>query len=134
MLHRIKNSFLSKCLLLILTGYFSISSINISSSFTQLLTSPKESSSLQGIAGTILKKIFKCEGIIEELEDFKAKESKNTKLAKGIPFFDYLIPSEGFGLGERFHIECVSKNYVANLIHSYSFHGKIYVPPPQNLI
>ena len=131
MLNRIKNSLLCKCLQIMMIGYFSISSINISSSFAETINSGTELHSLKGMTCNLLKKIFKCDSAIEELEDFKTKDCKTVKVSKGIPLLDYLIPSDAYLPKLCLQLETASRNYMANKMFSFGFHGKIVVPPPR---
>ena len=112
-------------------GYFSISSINISSSFAETINSGTELHSLKGMTCNLLKKIFKCDSAIEELEDFKTKDCKTIKLAKGIPLLDYLMPSDDCLPKMYLQIETASRNYMANKMFTFGFHGRIQVPPPR---
>lgn len=116
-----------------MTGYFSVSSINISRSFSETLNNTVELHSLKGMTCDLLKKIFKCEGITEEVEDYNTKESKTGKFSKGIPLSDYLIPSNSLGLRMRFQIDSDVRNYKNNRIILFDFHGRIHVPPPKNI-
>lgn len=131
MLDRVKNSFLCKCLQIMMIGYFSISSINIANSFSETINSTTELHSLKGMTCNLLKKIFKCDSTIEELEDFKTKDCKTVKLAKGIPLLDYLIPAEAYLPKLCAQLETASRNYMANKMFSFGFHGRINVPPPR---
>lgn len=90
-----------------------------------------ETYTLKGITCNFLKKIFKCDGIPEELDDYKTKETKTAKLAKGIPLMEYLISSESLMPSFYFLIETKGKNYVDNTILAFGFHGKIDIPPPR---
>lgn len=112
-------------------GYFSISSINIANSFSETINSATELHSLKGMTCNLLKKIFKCDTTIEELEDFKTKDCKTVKLAKGIPLLDYLIPADAYLPKLCLQLETASKNYSANKMFSFGFHGRINVPPPR---
>ena len=133
MLNRIKNSFFSKCLQVLLIGYFLISSINISNSFSQIINDNIETESIKGIACNILKKMFKCDAIPEEIDDYETKESKTTKLAKSILLMDYLVPSNTCA-DLYFPSGLKAKNYIDNPVFSFGFHGKIHLRPPQIII
>lgn len=130
MLNRIKNSLLCKCLLIVMTGYFSISSMNISNTLLQN-HDVADVHSLKGMACHLLKKVFKCDASVEELEDFKTKDCKTVKVSKGIPLLDYLIPSDAYLPKLCLQLETASRNYMANKMFSFGFHGKIVVPPPR---
>lgn len=131
MLNKIKNSLFCKCLQALLIGYFLLSSINISSSFGRIINNNTELSSVKGMACNFLKKIFKCDGIPEELDDYETKDSKTTKLAKGILLLEYLIPLDASVPGLYFKIGSKGKNYIDNPIFSFGFHGKIHLRPPR---
>ncbi len=131
MLNKIKNSFLCKCLQALLVGYFLISSLNISNSVSRILSDNAETYTVKGITCNFLKKIFKCDGIPEELDDYKTKDTKTAKLAKGIPLMEYLISSESLMPNFGFLIESEGKKYIDNTIFSFGFHGKIDIPPPR---
>lgn len=131
MLKRIKNSFFCKCLQVLLVGYFLISSLNISNSFGRIINDNAETYTVKGIACNFLKKVFKCDGIPEELDDYETKDTKTAKLAKGIPSMEYLISLESSMPNLYFLIEPKGKNYINNTIFSFGFHGKIDIPPPR---
>jgi hypothetical protein len=134
MLNKIKNSLLCKCLQVLLIGYFLLSSINISGTIGRILNNRTEVHSVKGMACDFLKKIFKCDAIPEELDDYKTKDSKTTKLAKGTPLLDYLVPLDASVPGLYFEFETKSKNYISNPIFSFGFHGKIHLRPPQFIV
>lgn len=90
--------------------------------------------SIEGIAGNLLKKIFQCEGIAEELEEFGAKECKTLKLAKGLALQDYLLPIDSSWFRMQFQIEATPRNYKENPIFQFDFHGTIQVPPPEIIV
>lgn len=131
MLNRIKNSFFCKCLQVLLVGYFLISSLNISNSVVRIISDNAETYTVKGITCNFLKKIFKCDGIPEELDDCKAKESKTAKLAKGIQPLEYLISAESQMPNLCFLNEQKGKKYIDNTVFSFGFHGKIDIPPPR---
>ncbi|KFF06605.1 hypothetical protein [Flavobacterium reichenbachii] len=131
MLNRIKNSILCKCLQALLIGYFLMSSLNVSNSVILIVNSNTEGHSVKGITCNFLKKIFKCDGIPEELDDYKAKESKTAKVTKGIPLLEYLVPLNTSITELCFQTESRGKNYIDNPIFSFGFHGKIHLRPPQ---
>lgn len=133
MLNRIKNSLLCKYLQVLLIGYFLISSINLSNSVALIINNNTEIHSVKGIACNFLKKIFKCDRIAEEVDDYEKKESKNTKLAKGMPLLDYIVPLDTSMPGFNFQKNQNKKNYIDNPIFSFGFHGKIHLRPPQVL-
>ena len=134
MLNRIKNSLVCKCLQVLLIGYFLMSSINIANNFGLIINENAAQGSISGITCNFLKKIFKCDAITEELEDSKTKDSKTTKLAKGIPSMDYLIPLDASLHPVDFQIESAGKSYIDNPVFSFGFHGKIHLPPPQIIV
>ena len=131
MLNRIKNSILCKCLQALLIGYFLMSSINLSNNVILIANSNIESNSVKGIACNFLKKIFKCDRITEELDDYKTKDSKTTKVTKGISLLEYLIPHETPITALYFQKESKGKKHLDNPIFSFGFHGKIHLRPPQ---
>ena len=111
-----------------------ISSINISNSFGRIIADNAKTNSVSGLTCNFLKKIFHCEAFQEELDDYETKESKNTKLAKGIPLLDYLVPLNSSLSVLYFRINTKGKNYIDNPIFSFGFHGKIHLRPPQIII
>lgn len=131
MLNKIKNSFLCKCLQALLVGYFLISSLNIANGVSRIITDNAETYTVKGITCNFLKKIFKCDGIPEELDDYKTKDTKTAKLAKGIPLMEYLVSSESLMPNFYFLVESEGKKYFDNTIFSFGFHGKIDIPPPR---
>lgn len=116
---------------MLLVGYFLISSLNISNGVSRIINDNAETYTVKGITCNFLKKIFKCDGIPEELDDYKTKETKTAKLAKGIPPMEYLISAEEFMPKMYFLIEQKGKKYIDNIIFSFGFHGKIDIPPPR---
>lgn len=134
MLHTIKNSLLCKCLQALLIGYFLMSSINISNTFGRIINDNSETHSVKGITCNFLKKIFKCDGIPEELDDYETKDTKTAKFAKGILLLEYLLPLDASLPGLYFKMGAKEKNYKNKPIFSFGFHGKIHVPPPLGII
>lgn len=111
-----------------------MSSINIANTFGLIINDNAGQHSVSGMTCNFLKKIFKCDAITEEEVDTKTKDCKTTKLAKGIPSLDYLVPLDASLHYIDFQIETAGKNYIDNPIFSFGFHGKIHLPPPQILI
>jgi len=134
MLNKIKNSLLCKCLQVLLIGYFLMSSMNMSNSLSQIIKENTEQHSIKGMTCNFLKKIFKCDGITEEKNDFESKDAKTAKVAKGIPSLDYLIPLHASLPGLYFKTETKGKNHIDNPVFLFSFYGKIHLRPPQNTI
>lgn len=133
MLNKIKNSLFCKCLQVLLIGYFLMSSINISNNFGRIINENADVHSVKGITCSFLKKMFKCTGIVEEVDDYETKDTKTAKL-KGIVLLDYLVPLHTGLLQLNLKIESKRKNYIENPIFSFGFHGKIHLRPPQNLV
>lgn len=131
MLNKIKNSFFCKCLQALLIGYFLLSSINISNNFGRIINENADVHSVKGITCNFLKKIFKCTGIVEEVDDYETKDTKTAKL-KGIVLLDYLVPLHAALPQFSLKIESKRKNYIENSIFSFGFHGKIHLRPPQD--
>ena len=119
---------------MLLIGYFLMSSINISDNFDRLVSYNVETDSIKGMTCNFLKKMFKCDGIAEELDDYETKDSKTTKLGKSILLLDYLVPSNNSLTDLHFQSGLEVKNYIDNPIFSFGFHGKIHLRPPQNII
>jgi hypothetical protein len=134
MLSRIKNSILCKCLQALLIGYFLISSINVSNSFARIIADNAKTNTITGITCNFLKKIFNCDVIQEELDDYETKETKTTKLAKGVPSLDYLIPLNTSLPVLYFQTGANTKNYTDNSMLSFGFHGEIHLPPPRFIV
>lgn len=134
MLNKIKNSFLCKCLQALLIGYFLMSSINLSDNFSQIINDNTEVNSVKGMTCNFLKKIFKCDGITEELDDYETKDAKTAKLAKGIILLEYLVPLDASVARLYFKNGTKRKNYVDNPVFLFAFHGKIYLPPPEMIV
>ncbi|RED26823.1 hypothetical protein BD847_0748 [Flavobacterium cutihirudinis] len=134
MLHTIKNSILCKCVHALLIGYFLMSSINMSGTFSRLINNYSVENTFKGMTCNLLKKIFKCDGIPEELDDYETKDTKTTKLAKGIPLLEYLVPIDASVPGLYFKMGSKGKNYIDNPIFSFGFHGKIHLRPPRVII
>lgn len=134
MLNRIKNSLLCKYLQVLLIGYFLISSINLSNSVVLIINNNTEVHSVKGIACNFLKKMFKCDRISEELDEYEKKDSKTTKLAKGMPSLDYIVPLDTSVPGLHFQTKDNRKNYQGNPLFSFGFYGKIYLRPPLSIV
>lgn len=134
MLNRIKNSLLCKCLQVLLIGYFLMSSMNMSNALSEIIKENTEQDSIKGMTCNFLKKIFKCDGITEEKNDFESKDAKTAKVAKGIPSLDYLIPLSASLPDLYIKTGTQRKNYIDNAIFTFGFHGKIHLPPPQFIV
>ncbi|KQO21628.1 hypothetical protein ASF10_12825 [Flavobacterium sp. Leaf82] len=134
MLNKIKNSLFCKCLQVLLIGYFLMSSINISSSVSRIINDNSETHSVKGITCNLLKKIFKCDGIPEELDDYQTKDTKTAKLAKGSFLLDYLIPHHASITPLYFLISSKGKNHIGNPVFSFGFYGKIHLRPPRTIL
>lgn len=89
--------------------------------------------SVKGRTCNLLKKIFRCDGMTEE-NDYETKDTKTTKLAKGIPLLEYLVPLDTSLPDFYFQIGTNGKNYIDNPIFSFGFHGKIHLRPPRVII
>ncbi|MCP2029665.1 hypothetical protein L1276_004859 [Flavobacterium sp. HSC-32F16] len=111
-----------------------MSSINLSGTFGRIVNNNSEVHSVKGLTCNFLKKIFKCDGIPEELDDYETKDTKTTKLAKGILLLEYLVPSHTTMAGCSFQLKEQGKNYIDNSVFSFGFHGKIDIPPPRVII
>ena len=90
--------------------------------------------SVKGRTCNLLKKIFKCDGMTEEIDDYETKDTKTTKLAKGVPLLEYLVPLDTSLPDFYFQIKTNGKNYIDNPIFSFGFHGKIHLRPPRVII
>ncbi|WP_431241345.1 hypothetical protein ACQ9BO_14720 [Flavobacterium sp. P21] len=110
-----------------------MNSINMSGTFARIVNNNSEQHSVKGMTCNFLKKIFKCDGIPEELDDYENKETKTTKLAKGIPLLEYIMPLDSSMANLYFQVDAKGKKYINNPIFSFGFHGKIHLRPPQNI-
>lgn len=106
----------------------------MSGTFSRLINNYSVENTFKGMTCNLLKKIFKCDGIPEELDDYETKDTKTTKLAKGIPLLEYLVPIDASVPGLYFKIGSKGKNYIDNPIFSFGFHGKIHLRPPRVII
>ncbi|PXY41417.1 hypothetical protein DMB65_08440 [Flavobacterium cheongpyeongense] len=131
MLNRIKNSIISKCLQALLIGYFLINSINLSNSFGRIITDNAQTDTITGLTCNFLKKIFNCDGIPEEVDDYEKKEAKTTKLVKASLPLDYLIPSDSSLAVLYFQTGANKQSDTDNAMFLFGFHGKIHLPPPR---
>lgn len=123
-----KNSVFSRYLTALLIGYFLISSINISGTLGNYISDDAEIHSTEGGLGLILKKIFKCSGCPEELDDYDTKTGKTNK---GLLLQEYLIPySEDIASGYALN-DIKDKTYMANSIFLFAFYCDIHLPPPE---
>lgn len=130
MASRIKNSISGKLLQVLLIGYFLVSSINPSNTFGNLLRQDAPSYSATGMVTNILKKLFKCDGCPEELEELDAK-LKLEKENKGLFFSDYFMPEPGYVLNEFVRASVKGKRIVSPFFIISDFHTKIHLPPPE---
>ncbi|KQB39445.1 hypothetical protein RC62_1126 [Flavobacterium aquidurense] len=119
---------------MLLIGYFLLSSINISGNISQIINDNSETHSVKGITCNLLKKIFKCDGIPEELDDYETKDTKTAKLAKGTFLLDYLIPLDTSITPLYFIIDSKGENHIDNPIFSFGFYGKIHLRPPRAIL
>jgi hypothetical protein len=126
MMYTIKNSILSKCLQVLLMGYFLLSSINITNSFKDLVSTETASYKTENSLGLILKKIFKCTGCTEELDDYETKAGST----KNLLVSDYIIPGHSWLLTHHSFTKLKSRLYAAESNITCSFYCKINVPPP----
>jgi len=130
MIKTIRNSMISQYLTVLLIGYFLISSINLSSSLGNYISDDTEVHSASGAIGVILKKIFKCSGCPEELDDY---DNKDEKTNKGLLLQEYLIPfSEGV-IGSYTIDSVKDKTLMANSIFLFAFCSDIHLPPPERI-
>ncbi|WP_243739200.1 hypothetical protein [Flavobacterium sp. 245] len=105
----------------------------MSGTFARIVNNNTEQHSVKGMTCNFLKKIFKCDSISEELDDYETKETKTTKQAKGIPLFEYIMPFDSSMANLYFQANAKDKKYIDNPIFSFGFHGKIHLRPPQNI-
>ncbi|MGO4773254.1 hypothetical protein ACEN2I_16445 [Flavobacterium sp. W22_SRS_FK3] len=134
MLNKIKNSFLCKCLQALLIGYFLMSSINLADNFDRLVSYNVATDSIEGMTCNFLKKMFKCDGIAEEQDDYETKDSKTAKLGKSILLLDYLVPVNTSLNNLFFPSGFKIKSYIENPVFSFGFHIKIHLQPPQIIV
>jgi hypothetical protein len=128
MMDKIKNSILSKCLQVLLMGYFLLSSINSTNSFKSSVSDNADVYKTGSTLGFILKKIFKCSGCTEEYDDYETKTDAN----KSIIDLDYLLPGCNWLLAHTNFTKIKSRLYVAESALTCSFYFKIHLPPPEN--
>lgn len=105
----------------------------MSGTFARIVNNNTEQDSVKGMTCNFLKKIFKCDAIPEELDDYKTKETKTTKQAKGVPLLEYIIPLDSSVASLNFPTQLKGQKYISNPIFSFGFHGKIHLRPPQNI-
>ncbi|WP_246074141.1 hypothetical protein [Flavobacterium daemonense] len=110
-----------------------MNSANISGTLSRIINNNTEQYSVKGMTCNFLKKIFKCDRISGELDDYETKENKSTKLGKGMPLFEYIIPFDAAISSLYFQVDAKGKKYLNNPISSLGFHGKIHLRPPQNI-
>lgn len=129
----LKNNIISKCLQVLLIGYFLISSINVSNTFNELITQNTDLESTEAIVCNILKKIFNCDGCPEELEEFETK-TKSEKTGKGLFIIDYIVPGNAYLTEEHFNTVIKNKNFSTGSIFIISPYNKIHLPPPEFIL
>jgi len=111
-----------------------MSSINLSNNFGRIINENADVHSIKGITCNFLKKMFKCTGIAEEVDDYETKDTKAAKPGKGIVLLDYLIPLHTSLSPLNIQIGSKGKNYIENPLFSFGFHGKIHLRPPQRFV
>lgn len=122
---------MGKCLLVLLTGYFLMSSINISTSLDGLVSKNSVFHSSH-IAGNVLKMIFKCDGCPEEIDDYEAK-TKSCSSSKGSLMLDYLIPTQLCDATIRELKVFQNKGCTGDVPLQCKFRGRIHLPPPERI-
>lgn len=132
MMNSVKNSIFGKCLQVLLIGYFLMSSINISTGLDGLLSNNTELHS-SSIMGHLLKKIFKCNGCPEEIDDYEAKTKSNNG-CKGSFVLDYLVPNQICDAAPYDQKHFQKKGCTCDVALQCKFHGKIHLPPPERLV
>lgn len=130
MMHKIKNSIVSKCLQVLLIGYFLLSSINITNNFKSLISDNADVHKTENPIRLILKKIFKCDGCTEELDDYETKACNKSFTAT-----DYLVPGQTWLMANNHNLKKLkSRLHVANSAITCSFYCKIHLPPPEFIV
>lgn len=115
---------------MLLIGYFLISSVNASGTFNELLTQNIQQNTTASIVGDIFKKIFKCDGCPEELEEYDAK-TKSEKADKGLLLIDYIVPGHFSVTDNHINITSKDKAFIINSVLIAGFNSKIHLPPPE---
>lgn len=129
-----KNSILGKCLRVLLIGYFLMSSINISGSLGGIIANNSEKHCLVGKTCQMLKKLFKCDTMLEELDDYETSKTKADKNCKGLQLTDYLIPIYT-GLPYNYSVSVEdNKAFDYDLAIPLNFYSKIHLPPPEVIL
>lgn len=130
MMHKLKNSVLSKALRVLLAGYFLISSLNLSNTVKTVTSATDNVQKKECMAWGVFKKLLKCNSASEEFEDGNdgpgCGSTGKVKLA-----VDYLIPGHtGCMLG--FTPEVLDKKiFLANTISRSILYNKIHLRPPE---
>ncbi|MXN90365.1 hypothetical protein GR160_03930 [Flavobacterium sp. Sd200] len=118
---------MSKCLQVLLIGYFLLSSINISNSFRNIVSDKADVHKTENTLSLIIKKVFKCSGCTEEYDDFEAKTSGT----KSLYSFDYLVPGHTWLMGSQNFTTLKSSQPIADCAINCNFYCKIHLPPPE---
>ena len=127
----IQNNRLVKCLQALLIGYFLLSSLNISGSFGHILDQNAGLNSVKGMTCQVIKKLFKCDGMPEEMDDYESCKTKPLKSGKGNQLLEYIVPADAFLPGSNRNIEKNSESYKLNSVLPFDFYNKIHLPPPE---
>lgn len=130
MLEQLKNSVLSKVLQVLLTGYFLISSLNLSQSLGRIATTNTDVHKKESTVWHLVKKMLKCNTSAEEYEDGENECGNANKIKLAI---DYFLPLQtGLALCNAYTTS-VKKNYFSKFDLNGILCNKIHVPPPETL-
>lgn len=119
---------------MLLIGYFLMSSINIPNSFGGLIDKNAERHCIIGKTCQVLKKIFKCDGMPEELDDYETCKTKTDKSSKGLQLLEYLVPINTSLPHINSYAIKNSKGYGHDLAIPVNSYSKIHLPPPESII
>lgn len=109
-----------------------MSSINISTGLDGLLSQNTEFHS-SSIMGHLLKKVFKCNGCPEEIDDYETKTKSNGSCKSSLTM-DYLIPNQACDASSRDLKHFQKKGCTGDVPLDCKFRNKIHLPPPERVL
>lgn len=111
-----------------------MSSINIPNSFGRFIDKNSELHCIMGKTCQIFKKLFKCDAMPEELDDYEACKAKTDKNCKGLQLAEYVVPIYTSLPYIYSHPITNGEVYGHDLAVPLNFYSKIHLPPPEVIL